>query len=567
MKRLVIIFAVFLSAIVGWAAYQEVAKPAQHELAGLMPQDALIFIEAKDFGSILRQWNSSPQQQLWLKSDNHEAFSRSHLFLRLSQAQEEFASAAGVSPDNAFLNEVAGERSALGVYDIGKLELLYITHLPSAKAMNSALWQQRGHFESRESAGHKFYVRTDAKSERMVAFAVEDDYMILGTREDLVAGALTLLADQKASALSQQAWLVDALKMAHRDAGDMRMAIHLAAVVKTPQFRTYWIQRNVTEMKGYESSVSDLYLSSTTYREERSLTLKNSEGAAPEDGTQVAELMRLVPAEIGFYRAVASPPLEDSLALLEQGVLMPQRGPEPESKVAPPAAAGAQDAGSAANLEERIDVPPAVSTIDKSGDEALRALLKTANVRAGLQLNRSETASDGVFVHLYSTMILVGAADWSEEAAQRAVQRLLAPGITAANLGIGWRRAGGKDSYLELDGLSHIALAVRGKYLFIGNDPQTIAAALSHLADKSSASPALYCAGFDHNRERQNFYRLTSLVDRPSRNGNNNPDGEPEFFSQNAASFSKSMAAVKSQSIVVTRDGGLERQTVTYQWQ
>ena len=568
MKRIAALSILVLLVVAAWATYEDVARP-ESSLARLMPQDAVLFLEAQDFSGVLREWNSSPEKQVWLTTANQEVFSRSRLFLRLQQAQEEFASAAGLSPDMSFLSEVAGGQSALGIYDIGKLELLYVTRLPSAHAMQSGIWQQRAKFETRRVDGKQFYVRTDPQSERVVAFAIDDDYLVLGTREDLVAGALSLLAGKKAAALNQQGWFVNAVKAA-KDPGELRMVTHLAEVTKTPQFRTYWLQQNITELRQYESSVSDLFRSSGVYREERSLLLKNAPESASDDadgGPEVAELMRLVPPDAGFYRAFTVSPQDDTIALLEQKILAPGLGPAPASQVAPNVNLGDQAVGNASNLDVRIDTPPSSGAAENSGDAALKELLKNANVRAALQLHRSQTSDDGVFVRLHSTMVLLGATDWPEPAVQQAIQRALSPGLTASNIGIAWKKSGaGAQSYSELDGLARIAVGVRGKYLFVSDDPEMLVTVLARVSQPVTAEAAIYYARFDHSHERQNFYQLFSLIDRPSRNNAGNyEDRTPQFFSQNMASLSKTLASVKSQSIVARRKGGVETQTVRYE--
>jgi hypothetical protein len=570
MKRIPALLIFGLLVIAAWAAYQSVSPQPEASLARLMPQDALVFLEARDLGAVLGEWNAAPEKELWLGTDNHEVFSSSRLCLRLEQAQDEFAAAAGLSPDMSFLNDVAGEQSALGVYDIGKLEFLYVTRIDSSRAMKSGIWQQRSKFETREVNGRQLYVRTDPQSERVAAFAMDDNYLILGTREDLVAGAVSLLANQKTTALSQQNWFVHAVQAA-KEPGELRLVVHLAEVTKTPQFRTYWVQQNITELRLYESSVSDLFRSLSTYREERVLLLKEKpEGVSDgEDASeQVAELMRLVPPEIGFYRATAAPAVEDSLALLEQNVLTPRLGPAPASQLAPIVAGGVQLVGKESNLDVRIDTPPTTDTAGMNGDGAMKEILQKANVRAALQLHSSEASGDGVFVRLHSTIVLRGATDWDEPAVQEAIQRVLSPGLTASTLGVAWKRAGvDASSYSELDGLARIAVAVRGKCLFVSDDPQELSTVLARTSLPVSSEAAIYYAGFDHGRERQNFYQLTALIDQPSRtNAANNEAREPQFFSQNVASLSKTLAGVKSQSIISKRNGGVETQTVRYEW-
>src|SRR5262245_49735348 len=133
MKRLIIFLAVAVACTgVGRSAFRATVTPPS-ALSKLMPEGAVLFIEAKDFRSLVKDWDSSEQKRSWIQSDNYESFSRSRLFLRLKSAGDQFAVAAGLPPDMNFVSQAAGERSALAVYDIGKLQFLYVTYLPSAR--------------------------------------------------------------------------------------------------------------------------------------------------------------------------------------------------------------------------------------------------------------------------------------------------------------------------------------------------------------------------------------------------------------------------------------------------
>jgi hypothetical protein len=540
-------------------------------MARLMPQGALLFIEARDFSGMLREWSTSREKSAWLSGANHEVFSRSRLFERLKQAQDEFATAAGVPPDTAFLSQVAGRNSALAIYDIGKLELLYITRVPSADFTQSALWQKRSQFEPREVAGRKFYVRTDEASGRVVAFAAQDDVLVLGTREDLVAATVSLLGGQKLATLQDESWFVEALKAAPRDPSELRMVIHLAEVAMTPQFRTYWLPRNITEMRQYESSVSDLTRDPQQWREDRSLLLKKVPNGTVDDSARaVADLVRLVPPDIGFYRASAVPSSKDTLAQVDE-LLMPRPAASPESTQAPNVAVGDGTTGRESDLDIDISVaPPTTTQADAAAkvkpDAPLEQLLTNANVQAALQVHRSAVAADGVFVGLHSAIVLAAEQPWNDAAARDAMQRVLAPATTTASLGAAWKTMGSAAKpFVQLDGLSSITLATRGRYLIVANDPALLSEILARMDQKPNAQPAIYIASFDHQRERENYYKLTSLIDHTS---TNQPDNsEPRFFSQDVASLSRTLSGVKSQTVTRTRDGMIERQSVVYIWE
>ena len=227
------------------ALLQTPAQPRrQVDAASLVPAGAALVLQAKDFSTIVADWNTSSEKGKWLGSDNYSAFSRSRLFLRLTEAYGEFAAAAGAPVDMTLVSDLAGGESALAIYDVGKLEFLYVTRMPLAKAMENALWRTRGTYEPRQAAGTPFYVRIDPESKRLVAFGVRDEYLLLATREDLLAGALALIGAQSgATSVQTDGWFAQAIKAAGSP-GDLRLVMNLDALVKEPHFRSYWIQGN-----------------------------------------------------------------------------------------------------------------------------------------------------------------------------------------------------------------------------------------------------------------------------------------------------------------------------------
>jgi len=312
MKRILILACIALAcAGIGWAGYRAVAPP-DVPLSKFVPAGPLLYLEARDFSSLLGDWNSSPQKKQWIDSDNYQVFSRSRLFLRLQSAGEQFAAAAGIPPDMNFLSQVAGQRSALAIYDIGKLEFLYITYLPSAKSLQSSLYQTRAKFEPRIAGGTDFFVRRDPESQRVVAFGVSGDYLLLATREDLMADALQLMAGKQDRTVEAGSWWTQSTT-ATGPAGDLRMVLDLQTLVPNGYFRTYWVQQNITDLSQYSAAVSDLFRSGKEYREERVLIRKKepSQTASHESLAAAADLSRLIPDNSGVYIIAANPGAAD----------------------------------------------------------------------------------------------------------------------------------------------------------------------------------------------------------------------------------------------------------------
>jgi hypothetical protein len=565
LKRIAIIFCIAIAcAGIGWAAYRADA-PAAQPLSKYVPAGPLLYLEAKDFSALLDDWNSSPQKRQWIQSDNYEVFSRSRLFLRLKGASDQFTTAAGLPPDMDFLSQVSGQHSILALYDIGNLQFLYITYLPSAKSMETTLWQTRAKFEPRSAGGVDFYLRRDPESKREVAFAIAGDYLLLATREDLMAGALQLMSGKPDRTVESEPWWTQSTAAAGQT-GDLRMVLDLEKLVPNGYFRTYWVQQNITDLSQYSAAVSDLFRSKRQYREERVLIRKKElEAATPADGaTAAAELARLAPGDAGVYVVAANPTADACFALLETKLLAPHLGLQPASQMAPQVQLTSGEQGGGSDLETRIDQAPVARPAQQSMS-ALQELLNKTPILASLQVQSTERDKAGVFARIHSGVVLVAASDWNEAGVQSALTDFARPGLTASELGVGWQQESG---YKQLDGLWPLVIAVRGKYLLVSDAATLMESMLSNFNRKSDRKPAELLAGFNHQHERSNFVRFASLVDRP--NGGvgygQNSDRQPQFFSGNMASLSSTLSAVSAETVEVRGDGGKVRQTVTYEW-
>ena len=572
------IFLLLLIAAVtvglGWTAYQAVPI-LDPPLSKYFPSGALLYLQAKDFSSLLADWNGSSQKQQWLGSSNYQVFSRSRLLLRLRDAGNQFATAAGLPPDMNFLGQMAGSDSALGLYDIGRLQFLYVTRLPSANSMQSQLWQTRSKFETRSAGGTTFYLRRDPESEREVEFAVSGNYLILSTREDLMASALQLIKEGtgrridapgiETRSIEAESWWSQSVAAAGA-AGDLRMVLNLDKIVPSPYFRSYWAQQNVTDMKQFGAAISDLFRDHQEYREERVLLKKAVASASSADEPRdVADLVRLVPENAGFYEASSCPSIKSCFDPLETKLLAPHLGLTPPDQLAPQAQLRSGETGTSFDLEARIDQPPTSLASDAAGSSGLKEILQKNPVRAVLRVQSTERANDGVFVRIHSAVALAGGSDWNEGAVRTALSSFVGHNLTTSELGTGWRQVNG---YYELDGLRTLLAAARGKYLIFSDHAALLNGMLANVDRTIEMKPAVFVAGLSHNGERENFSRLATAVDRPdlSLPGSQGTERAPQFLSENIASLSSSLSAVSSEKIVVRAADDKVLQTVIYKW-
>ena len=89
----------------------------------------------------------------------------------------------------------------------------------------------RDKFEQRQAAGAPFYLLTDPASKRTVAFAFSKGYLLLATRDDLIAQALELAAGGGNPSIASDRWFHDSTAAA-QDHGELRLVMNLESLVK-----------------------------------------------------------------------------------------------------------------------------------------------------------------------------------------------------------------------------------------------------------------------------------------------------------------------------------------------
>jgi hypothetical protein len=542
-------------------ALLQTAPTPPRPLTDLAPAGPALVLQAKDFSALVRDWNNSAEKALWLKSDNYAVFERSDLFWRMGEERGKFAAAAAFAPDMSTLDWLAGGESLLALYDIRNFEFLYITRHAPARAMEGLLWKSRG-YKSRSSAGLPFVVRIDPATRRIVAFAVAGDLLLAASREDLIAGALSLIAGNPGVTVKNEPWFDRSVHTAGQ-AGDLRLVMNLEKIVRAHPFRSHWIQGNNSELRQYTAGVSDLFRTPAEFREERVLLRDPQTPAAAVNGAAAGELLRLAPADAGIYRAWANPPVDAALDLLEHKILAPQPVARANRLIAPMVSLDEGAAASEADLETRIDEAPLENASGRFVAEAVRKLLEGNPLQAMLEVSSSQAMPDGVFAGFSSAVALVGQTDWNPGAARSALADAVRSLWTTSGVGANWIvRGTGARAHDELDGLNRISVFTQGRLLVVATDPKALESVVDGLG-RPPAAAAAYAAGFNHASERANFDRMMGLLDQSSQQSANDTR-QPYFFSENIGSLSRTLARIQSESIVVRDSGPSVRQTMIY---
>src|SRR6266436_4444214 len=194
-RKLSVLMTIGLFALAHRSDGQQAQPVAdQLRLAGVMPRGAMVYVQASDLAALMKTWLASPVRSQFYDSASFAAFQKSRIYLKLQDRKKDFDSAIGVGLDESRLTELAGRASAVSIYDISKIELVFVTEVPRARAVASALFKLAPQFSERSADGTSYYVRdvtTDGgRLNQQFCFAYVESKLIVTTTEGLMIRAI-----------------------------------------------------------------------------------------------------------------------------------------------------------------------------------------------------------------------------------------------------------------------------------------------------------------------------------------------------------------------------------------
>ena len=568
MKKLCWISAAILSLAA--LAWMQVSPNNNPPLATLMPAGPMIYLEAKDFHGLLEEWNQSGVKKTWLATANYKVFANSNLLQKLDGLYQEYGSVAGFLPGLPGTIEIAGRESALGLYDLREQHFVYITRVDESQLTKSQLWRLREKFTTREASGIPFYLKRDDSSKRTVAFAFTNGWLVLATRDDLMANTLALIARRPSSSLSEEPWFAAAVPQAGTP-GELRMALNIQALVADDRFRSYWIQRNISELKPFNAAFADVQRSSDEIAENRIFVRIPEQQAAPPPDTALdatAAVRALSPPDAALIKAWAAPAPDFVEQLIEAKLLNPQTQTPNPWQYAPQAANTDETAGSEQELETRIDEPSLSPDVSgKLNTSALKTIIAQAAPDAILQVQTSAAA--GRFIRTPSVLVLSAPAEWDAVPVREALAAAVESLWSTSRLGVRFQSFTlGRHNAEHLNGLASLLFAIDGKHLFLANDTTLMQATLDRIGTQPLPRGPAYAAEFRHTGERADYLRIMQALDFGGKPQAFffNPQGNstPHFFSENLQSLSDALSFVKTISVVQTEAPLVQKQRVVY---
>ncbi|HXM35840.1 MAG TPA: hypothetical protein VN920_11670, partial [Pyrinomonadaceae bacterium] len=283
-------------------------RQGPYDLAQDMPRGALVYAQFKDLSALLKQWDGSSLKQQYLGSTNYAQFQHRHLALKLVQRWTELNDGLGFQLDSASLGEAAEVGAAIAIYDIGRLDLVFIAPLSKEKLAATKFFKSKTQFEETELPDGTTYYRREVLADRgrqkqVLSFSTVKGRFVLATSERLLLRTIANIYSKTGN---------DRLS---EDPGFKTLSAALTphfAIVWVDQaklnddwyFKHYWLMQNVAQLKGIRACMFDLEFQNGKWTERRDFLTaqRSSRVAAGISAAEVQRLRALIPDRVPFLK-------------------------------------------------------------------------------------------------------------------------------------------------------------------------------------------------------------------------------------------------------------------------
>jgi hypothetical protein len=506
-RRLALSAAILIVALASLLAYAKAKHDAggPYQLADDCPRGALVYAQASDLPALLRLWEGSRLKERYLASANFRQFAEGHVALKLVARAGEFGDALGFTPDARALAETTEKSAAVAVYDIGRMELVFVAPASEEKVIAARFFQSAESFEKTELPDGTVYYSRDVEADRgrqkqKILFAYVRGRFVLATSEQLM---LRTLANVNGRSRADRLSGDPAFKTLSRE-----MVPHLASVWVDQSrlngdyyFRHYWAMADAAALKGIRAGIFDFEMRDGSFLERREFLLEGGRTqVAPLPPRDVQELNESLPTDAAYSRVrVLADGAAGASSLVRNALLDRARGGgrssssrrmheefDAVSEARADYSWGDDYSYLGDDYDESIDDPAdpeeerekGRDDADDAADSRLRRVLERAHPTLGAVAEAPVTRAGPLFVEFRRLTILRldEPGDLDVKAFEESVTSLVAGRLIAAGTSpdLKWSDAGEgarRRRELELPMLGwKLCYALRGRDLFVSND-------------------------------------------------------------------------------------------------
>lgn len=300
-----ILIALFVTVTAGLIAFSQINQPA-FAPAEDFPREAILYVQIADLPAFIKLWNESTFKEKYTESDNFYSFKNNHLGRKLASRWQEFNDAAGFPIDLEVLSRFAGNQAAIALYDVGKLEFVFIAPISDEIFAATKFAQNRDKFTEETLADGTIVYRVNVEADRgrqkqELIFTQTKGRFILATSEILLAQTLNNIRGRRTKnrLIDEPSFKFLSEKIEPHTA---TVWLNQAALNDDYYFKRYWLMSDTKNLKNIRAGIFDFEMQTGKFIERRKFLLDKAVEIPLVKNSETTRILAFLPPDIPFYR-------------------------------------------------------------------------------------------------------------------------------------------------------------------------------------------------------------------------------------------------------------------------
>ena len=298
--------AAIVFVFIGIVAYAAFSAKREFAPAEDLPKEAVVYVEFTDLPAFLQLWEKSELKEKYLESENLNSLKQRRLGLKLASRWREFNEAVGFPLDLETVGKLAEKRAAIGIYDIGKLEFVFIAPVSSEIYAATNFFQNKEQFEEKplENGTSVFSANVAAdrgRQSQKLLFASIKGRFVLATSERLLVQTINNI-----NGVTNKNRLTDepSFKSLTENSKPNLVSVWVnqTTLNKDYYFKRYWLMPDTNKLKNIRAGIFNVSLEEKKIVERRRFLLEKEANTAKLNPAETQKMLSLVPPDVSFYR-------------------------------------------------------------------------------------------------------------------------------------------------------------------------------------------------------------------------------------------------------------------------
>jgi len=302
--RYFLLVLLLVSAVIAYAKINSANEAFSQ--AKDFPEGALLYAQFQDLPALYKIWDESELKQKYLESVNFREFENEHLAMKLVSRLSEFEEASNFPLDISAVLSSSETKAAIAVYDIGRLEFVFVAPLSEDKILASQFFLNKSTFEENTLEDKTIVYGKNVASDRgrqpqKLLFAFVKGRFVLATDEVKFFKTLAIINGK-----SKENNLFDAPEFRNLS---KKTEPHQATIWVDQRklnddwyFKNYWAFKNLENLKKIRAGIFDFEMQENKLIERRKFLLNGKANEKTKiSANEINDLQNFIPKDVPHF--------------------------------------------------------------------------------------------------------------------------------------------------------------------------------------------------------------------------------------------------------------------------